>query len=176
MELLELFIVFAKIGFTSFGGMSMVPLIHEEMIGHGWMTQQEVADILAIAEMTPGPLGMNCATFAGTRVAGIFGGLMAVLGVLMPAFSTTMLVAAFYQKFKEKKFFANMLYVIRPICMGLILAVIGNLIGANYLAEGSGLAWNHVAIGLVALVLLCYYKRSIPLVISICGLLGVLLC
>ena len=70
MILLELFWSFCKIGFTSFGGLSMVPLINSEMLSHGWMTLSEVSDIVAIAEMTPGPLGLNCATFAGTRVAG----------------------------------------------------------------------------------------------------------
>ena len=65
MVLLELFISFLKIGFTSFGGLSMIPLITSEMTSHGWMTAAEVSDIVAIAEMTPGPLGLNCATFAG---------------------------------------------------------------------------------------------------------------
>ena len=73
MILLELFWSFCKIGFTSFGGLSMVPLINSEMLSHGWMTLSEVSDIVAIAEMTPGPLGLNCATFAGTRVAGLAG-------------------------------------------------------------------------------------------------------
>ena len=70
MVLLELFISFLKIGFTSFGGLSMIPLITSEMTSHGWMTAAEVSDIVAIAEMTPGPLGLNCATFAGMRTAG----------------------------------------------------------------------------------------------------------
>ncbi|MBQ4470376.1 MAG: chromate transporter, partial [Synergistaceae bacterium] len=70
MLLLELFWSFVKIGFTSFGGLSMIPLISGEMISHGWMTASEVSDIVAIAEMTPGPLGLNCATFAGMRAAG----------------------------------------------------------------------------------------------------------
>ena len=60
MILLELFWSFCKIGFTSFGGLSMVPLINSEMLSHGWMTLSEVSDIVAIAEMTPGPLGLNC--------------------------------------------------------------------------------------------------------------------
>ena len=65
ITVLQLFWSFCKIGFTSFGGMSMVPLINDEMVGHGWMTVTEVSDIVAIAEMTPGPIGLNCATFAG---------------------------------------------------------------------------------------------------------------
>ena len=84
MIYIELFVSFLLIGFTSFGGMSMIPLINAEMLSHGWMTATEVSDIVAIAEMTPGPLGINCATFAGTRVAGIPGALCASLGVLAP--------------------------------------------------------------------------------------------
>ena len=69
--LFQLFLAFAKIGFTSFGGTSMIPLIMEEMLSHNWMTADDVANIVAIAEMTPGSLGVNCATFAGTQTAGV---------------------------------------------------------------------------------------------------------
>ena len=64
---LALYVSFLKIGFSSFGGLSMVPLINQEMIAHGWMTSSELSDLIAIAEMTPGPLGLNCASFAGIR-------------------------------------------------------------------------------------------------------------
>ena len=84
MVLLELFVSFLKIGFTSFGGLSMIPLITSEMTAHGWMTASEVSDIVAIAEMTPGPLGLNCATFAGMRTAGLLGAIAANLGTLSP--------------------------------------------------------------------------------------------
>ena len=89
----ELFFSFLKVGFSSFGGLYKVPVINAEMLSHGWMTQEQVIDIIAIAEMTPGPLGMNCATFAGMRVAGIAGALMANLGVLAPTLTLTLMVA-----------------------------------------------------------------------------------
>ena len=63
----ELFISFVKIGFTSFGGMSMIPVIMEEMSRHGWMTAADLTNLIAIAEMTPGSLGVNCATSPATR-------------------------------------------------------------------------------------------------------------
>ena len=84
-ELIELLISFIKIGFTSFGGASMVPLINAEMLSHHWMTTTEVADIVAIAEMTPGPLGTNCATFAGMRVAGVLGAMAHSVGQMVMA-------------------------------------------------------------------------------------------
>ena len=92
--LFQLFLAFAKIGFTSFGGTSMIPLIMEEMLSHNWMTADDVANIVAIAEMTPGSLGVNCATFAGTQTAGVLGGTAAVIGVLTPTLTLT-LVADF---------------------------------------------------------------------------------
>ena len=81
--LIQLFIAFAKIGFTSFGGTSMIPLIMDEMSSHGWMTDADLTNLIAIAEMTPGSLGVNAATFAGTKTAGMLGGIFAVLGVLV---------------------------------------------------------------------------------------------
>ena len=69
--LVQLFAAFAKIGFTSFGGTSMIPLIMDEMSSHGWMTDADLTNLIAIAEMTPGSLGVNAATFAGTKTAGM---------------------------------------------------------------------------------------------------------
>ena len=120
MIYLELFLSFLMIGFTSFGGMSMIPLINDQMLTYGWMTSQEVADIVAIAEMTPGPLGLNCATFAGTRTAGIPGALAASLGVITPSLTVTMLVAMFLAKFKERRLMDEALFGIRPVCIGMI--------------------------------------------------------
>ena len=97
--LFQLFLAFAKIGFTSFGGTSMIPLIMEEMLSHNWMTADDVANIVAIAEMTPGSLGVNCATFAGTQTAGVLGGTAAVIGVLTPTLTLTLAAALFFQKF-----------------------------------------------------------------------------
>lgn len=176
MVLLELFWVFMKIGFTSFGGMSMIPVINEQMLSHGWMTQEEVANILAIAEMTPGPLGINCATFAGTQVAGVIGGIAAVFGVLMPAFTTTMLVAVFYKKFKGTTIFSDIIYIIRPVCIGLILAVIYTLSQTSYFLADGSILWSNILIGILAAWLLIYKKKSVPIVILAAGLLGLIIC
>lgn len=178
MELLSLFYVFMKIGFTSFGGMSMVPVINAEMLSHGWMSTNDVSNIVAIAEMTPGPLGINCATFAGMQVAGIIGGIIAVLGVLMPAFTTTLWVAIFYQKFKSTSFMANILYVIRPVCIGLMLTVIYTMILSCYWPENtvsyslSTVDISCLVIGLIALGLLLSKKLSVIGVICLSAVLG----
>lgn len=172
MKLLILFWVFVKIGFTSFGGMSMVPIINEEMITHGWMTQEDVANILAIAEMTPGPMGINCATFAGMQVAGVIGGIVAVLGVLIPAFTTTLAVAVCYERFRSTQFMHRILYVIRPVCIGLMLAVIYSLSATTYFTEGFSPDLVSIGIGAVAFILIAVFKRNVIVVITVSALLG----
>ena len=176
MLYLELFISFAMIGFTSFGGMSMIPLIHDQMLSHGWMTAQEVADIVAIAEMTPGPLGLNCATFAGSRTAGILGALCATAGVLLPSLSVGLAAAMFLKKFKESRGLSNALYGIRPVAIGMISAVIIQQSISNYAGTlWFGISWQAILIGVVALVLLLRFKWSIPKTILVSAALGLIL-
>ena len=176
MIYLELFVSFLMIGFTSFGGMSMIPLINDQMLSHGWMTSQEVADIVAIAEMTPGPLGLNCATFAGTRTAGMPGALAASLGVITPSLTVTMLVAMFMAKFKESRLMDEALYGIRPVCIGMIFAVIIQQSMVNYAGTLLGfVSWPAVAIGLISLLVLFRFKWSVPKTILLAAGLGLVL-
>ena len=99
MILLKLFWSFMLIGFGSFGGLSMIPQISNEVLSHGWMTADQVTDIVAIAEMTPGPLGLNCASFAGMQAAGIPGAIAANFGVLTPSITLCAVAAIFFHRF-----------------------------------------------------------------------------
>ena len=176
MIYLELFLSFVMIGFTSFGGMSMIPLINDQMLSHGWMTSQEVADIVAIAEMTPGPLGLNCATFAGARTAGIAGALAASLGVTIPSLTVTMLAAMFLRKFKESRLMDEALYGIRPVCIGMIFAVIIQQSMSNYAGTLFGfVSWQAIVIGAVSLVMLLRFKWTVPRTILLAAGLGLAL-
>ncbi|NLV89566.1 MAG: chromate transporter, partial [Tissierellia bacterium] len=87
-NLIKLFISFFKIGAFSFGGgYAMLPLIKEEIIDvHGWLTNTEFIDIIAISEMTPGPIAINSATFLGYKVAGVLGSVVATIAVVLPSF------------------------------------------------------------------------------------------
>ncbi len=176
MIYLELFASFLMIGFTSFGGMSMIPLINDQMLSHGWMTAHEVADIVAIAEMTPGPLGLNCATFAGTRTAGFAGALAASLGVITPSLTVCMIAAAFLKRFKENRLMDEALYGIRPVCIGMIASVIVQQCRANYAGPLLGLiSWPAVVVGAVSLVALLRFKWSVPRTILLAAGLGLAL-
>ena len=173
--LFELFLSFLKIGFTSFGGISMVPLINQEMLSHGWMTQEEVVDIIAIAEMTPGPLGVNCATFAGMRTMGILGALVSTLGVIMPSLTIALLVAIFFNKFKDSTKVEYAMVGIRPATIGMIFAVIVTLVLSNYVLDSGGLSYISIVISIIDLILFFKWDVSVPIVILSNAGLGVVL-
>ena len=173
MILIQLFLSFVKIGFTSFGGISMIPLIFEEMQKHNWMTAEDLTNLIAIAEMTPGPLGINCATFAGMRAAGVIGGIAAVIGVLMPAFTLTLIVAVCFTKFRENKLLDCLLTVVKPICIGMVLVTILKLGVENYFPHME-LDLIGCGIGLVVLFMLIKRNWTVPKVIGLSAVLGII--
>ena len=139
------------------------------------MTLEEVADILAIAEMTPGPNGLNCATFAGMRSGGVLGAIIATLGVMTPSLTIGLSAAAFLTKFKENRYLNNALYGIRAVCIGMILTIFIEMSQENFFPEMT-LLWQPVLIAGVVLFLLLKCKISIPKAILVGAVLGLLLC
>ena len=174
MLYLQLFLSFCRVGFTSFGGMSMVAVINDEMISHGWMTAAEVMDILAIAEMTPGPFGYNCSTFAGMRVAGAAGAAVALAGVWMPTLTVCALVAYFFEKFKASRFMTETLYALRPACLGMIIATMFQLSGETFWAAGA-VQWPSILISCIVEYFLIARKWSILKAVALSAFLGLLL-
>ncbi len=174
MVLLKLYWSFLLIGFGSFGGLSMIPQISNEVISHGWMTVDQVTDIVAIAEMTPGPLGLNCATFAGMQAAGVPGAIAANLGTLTPSLTLCAVAALFFQHFKDSTIMRRILVGVRPACFGMVLGVLISLSMSNYFLAGS-LHIPSVVIGIVDAVLLLKYKVSIPKLLILSCLSGLIL-
>lgn len=174
MVLLDLYWSFLLIGFSSFGGLSMIPQISHQVLSHGWMTASQVTDIVAIAEMTPGPLGLNCATFAGMQAAGVPGAIAANLGTLTPTLTLCLLAAIFFERFKDGKVMKHILLGVRPACLGMVIGLTISMCGTNYLSEG-GIKYISVAIGVLDLVLLNRFKVSIPKVILFSAGLGLVL-
>ena len=164
MILLELYWSFLLIGFSSFGGLSMIPQISAQVLSHGWMTVEQVTDIVAIAEMTPGPLGLNCATFAGMQAAGIPGAIAANLGTLTPSLTLCAVAAVFFNRFKGSRIMQRILVGVRPACLGMVLGVLVSLSMSNY-ATAAGINLPIIAISIVDLVLLLKCKVSIPKVL-----------
>jgi chromate transporter len=125
MILASLFMTFFKIGLFSFGGgYAMIPLIQTEMQSAGWLDSEEFADLVSISQMTPGPIGINAATYVGYRTAGIPGSICATLGVFLPSFVLIMVIAAFFEKFSENRMVKALLSGIRPATIGLIFIAV----------------------------------------------------
>lgn len=160
MIYLRLFISFIKIGFTSFSGLSMIPMIRQEAVRYRWLTDQELLDLVAIAEATPGPLGLNSATFAGMRAAGIPGAIIAGLGVLAPSLTIAVLAAACFEKFRRSRIMNDLLLGIRPGSIGLMLGLTLTLAKLCYLEEGGNVNCFSLALSALAFYLLSKRKWS----------------
>lgn len=123
MNLLLLFATFVKIGLFSFGGgYAMIPLIQHELDANGWLTASQFVDVIAIAEMTPGPIAVNAATFVGYRVAGVVGGVVATLGVAAPSLLLILFLATFFFRYRSHPMQRAIFHCIRPVVTGLIAA------------------------------------------------------
>ena len=122
-RLLELFGVFFKIGlFTFGGGYAMISLIgHEIGERRGWIASQELTEVFAIAESTPGPIAVNCATYVGYRREGVAGGVWATLGVVMPSFIIIYAISLFFERFMALSVVANAFRGIQVAVAFLIL-------------------------------------------------------
>ena len=115
-------LTFLKIGLFSFGGgYAMIPLIQKEVEMNSWLSSEEFVDIIAIAEMTPGPIAVNSATFVGYKTAGFWGGLAATAGVAAPSLVIILIVSQYFFKFQSHPLKKNIFYGIRPAISGLIL-------------------------------------------------------
>ena len=123
MILLRLYFEFFKTGLFAFGGaIATIPFLSDMGTRTGWFTQEFLADMLAVSESTPGPIGVNTATYVGYTVAGIPGCLIATLGLITPSIIIILIVAAFFKAFRSNRYVQQGLYGIRPASMGLIAA------------------------------------------------------
>jgi len=121
MNYLILYFEFFKIGLFSIGGgLATIPFLQDLTYKYDWFTLQELADYIAISESTPGPIGINTATFVGHTTGGIFGGIIAVLGIVTPSIFIITIIAHYLQRFRESQFIQNGFYALRPAVIGLI--------------------------------------------------------
>lgn len=123
MIYLRLFYEFFKTGlFAIGGGLATVPFLTDMGASTGWFTNAEMANMIAVSESTPGPLGVNMATYVGFEVGGILGAVIATLGLITPSIIVILIVAAFLQKFRSSKYVEYVFYGLRPASTGLIAA------------------------------------------------------
>ena len=120
---LKLFLTFLQIGAFSFGGgYGMISLIREKVLMYGWLTEEELLNMIAVAESTPGPIAVNMATFVGSAQGGFLGALLATIGVVLPSFIIILIIAALIRNLLKYAGVKAFLGGIRPCIVGLILA------------------------------------------------------
>lgn len=180
MLYLELFLSFAQIGLFSFGGgMAALPLIENQAVQvKGWLALSEFVDLITIAEMTPGPISVNSATFVGTKVAGPLGAISATFGVIFPSVVLVLVLASLYHKYRDLPVLAKVLRGLRPASAALIGAAgfaIVKVALKKTPQEALSLQ-NFSGFSLLLLIasffLLVRYKKSPLFIIGLTGLIG----
>lgn len=165
MTILRLFFEFLKIGaFSVGGGMATLPFLYDMSDRTGWFTHAQIADMLAVSESTPGPIGINMATYVGYTVGGPLGSLAATLGVILPGIVLVLIVMAMLAKFRNNRYVDGAFYGIRPASVGLIIAA-GLLVAKiTFFLEGilavGALSWKAVLLAAVLLVLTRWVKPT----------------
>ncbi len=173
MIYLQLFITYFKIGLFGFGGgYAMLSLIQHEVVEqYGWITQQEFTDIVAISQMTPGPIGINSATYIGYTVTGnILGSAIATFAVCLPSFIIVLAIARIFTKFRNNKYVDDAFKGLRPATVGLIAAAALLLMNSENFID-----YKSIGIFGIAFILTMFYKVHPILMIVIAGFAGLLL-
>jgi chromate transport protein len=123
MNLISLFYPFFKIGLFGFGGgLAMLPFIFQAAQQINDMTMQDFSNLVALSQITPGPLAVNAATYVGYNAAGFLGAAVATIGVCSPSFMIVLVISEMLEKFKESKVYEAILAAIRPATVGLVAA------------------------------------------------------
>ena len=122
MIYLQLFISYLKIGFFGFGGgYAMLSLIQNEIVEQrGWLTATQFADIVAVSQITPGPIAINSATYIGYTIAGIGGSVVATFAVCLPSLTLMLLLTRFFLRHRENRFVQSVVKSVSPVVVGMI--------------------------------------------------------
>lgn len=169
-RVLSLFCTFFKIGaFTFGGGYAMIPLIQKETVENkGWITDDDILEIIAIAESTPGPIAINAATFVGYRTAGFFGAASATLGTVLPSFCIILAISYVLRQFQELK---AVQYAFQGIRAG-VLALLLKALWTMY--QKTGKNWVSYVVMAGAFVLTAFLQVNVLIVIIACGTFGLI--
>lgn len=170
-NLLKLFISFLKIGAFSFGGgYAMLPLIEEEIIQvHGWLSPTEFIDVLAVSEMTPGPIAINSATFLGYKVGGVWGSIISTIAVVLPSFIVMSIIFHFIARFKDTPYVEWVFSGIRPVVLGLIAAA------AVTVGKNAFIDIKSIFIAVVLFYLVSFKRLNPILAVVLAGAMGIVL-
>jgi chromate transporter len=176
MTLLQLFVSYLKIGFFGFGGgYAMLSLIYSEVVvSHQWLTSADFSDIVAISQMSPGPIAINSATYIGYEVAGFWGSVVATVAVSLPALTLMLLITIFFLRLRNNRYVKGVVAGMRPVVIGMIASAALLLIFPTS-SEGASFidGWSWVIF--VATLVASARKVNPILLIVISGLVGIIL-
>ena len=181
MIYIQLFLSFLQVGALSFGGgYAAMPLIQEQVVNlHSWLSMSEFTNLITIAEMTPGPIAVNSATFVGMQIAGILGAIIATLGCILPSCIIVTMIAKLYLKYRSLNLFQSILMTLRPCIVAMIASAgISILItafwGNDAVITLAGTKWSLIVIfGLCVFLLQKKHMNPIQ-VMLLAGILKVL--
>ena len=164
-RILILGLSFLKIGlFTFGGGYGMISLIRDEVVSHGWITEEMLMNLIAVSESTPGPIAVNVATFTGSSQAGVLGALCATIGVVLPSFVIILIIAAILRNLLKFAGVQAVLSGIRPGIVGLVLGTgltmfLSTVLGFTSFGQGFTFDWRALVILAVLAAALFLFKK-----------------
>lgn len=168
--LLLLYLSFLKIGLFGFGGgYAMISLIQDELLMHGWLSAETFVDIIAIAEMTPGPIAINSATFVGFKIASFSGAFTATAGIITPSFILIILLVHLFDKIQKSPYINSLMTFLRPAVISLITAAAISL-GQTSFVDLKGFL---IAVGVFLAMLKTRVSPIIMIILA--GVLGIIL-
>lgn len=176
-----LILEFFKTGlFAVGGGLATIPFLHEMIGKYHWFTTEMLTTMIAISESTPGPMGVNMATYVGYHIVGIYGGIVTTLSLVAPSIIVICIVARMLTQFKQSKLVQDIFYGLRPTVVALILSSVISIFILAFFHKGATSfvqAINYLNLVLFAVVYFVYKKFKVHpiLVIVGCGILGVVL-
>ena len=183
MILLRLIYEFAKTGlFSVGGGLATLPFLYEMSTNTGWFTHADVADMIAVSESTPGAIGINMATYAGFKTAGIPGGIMATIGLALPSVIIILIIAKFLARFRKNRLVEGTFYGLRPASIAMITVAGLNVARISLLnlgafqasgAIGDLFVWKAIALGVILFVAMKKLKWHPVLFIAISAVVGI---
>lgn len=185
MMYLELFLAFLKVGLFSFGGAyGAIPLIRDVVLEHAWMSDEQIAYIIAVSESTPGPIMVNMATYVGSTQGGVLGAFLATFGVILPAFVIILLIMVLLKNFLGNKYVQAVLQGLKACVVGIILATGLHMITTNCIDMEGDMGVNLQAVIIMAILLLITFlhkritkKKLSPIkLIMVSAMVGIVVC
>ena len=177
MTVLTLCWEFFKTGlFSVGGGLATLPFLFKMGEKYGWYTVSELTNMVAVSESTPGPIGVNMATYVGSTVCGVLGGILATLSLILPSIIVILLIARFLEKFSENKLVKDVFYGLRPAVVGMLFASVlsvfeSALFGGSFM---SGVDWRYLTLFAVLIFGIFKFKKHPILYIGIGAVIGMI--